>query len=392
MPIKILHILHDDKFIDGAIDIFNSTSSCNTYVSIDDAPPFSYINTHASNILIVERSEILQFIIDGNYNLIAFHTLTRDKYDLVLEIPNDIKILWLAWGYDIYEPWELMPAILPIKLYKELTKKYVDLYSKNTDSILKKIKRVIKSTIFTKRTKEVYREKEERVNSEIVLQKKVLSRIDYVSTVLPSEYQLLHRISEFKAEYFPFQYVNNEMDWEPMWNDSNTDYILVGNSASKTNNHLDILNILQKRKITNKCIIPFSYDCNSDSRYMNSLLSFNKLDIHIQQAYMSYEKYVSLVNLCKVAIFGHIRQQAIGNVILCMLQGKKIFFYEDSVAYKFFKDGGYVIFSIEDDLYLGNVTKPLSNEERLLNVTRIMEQFGYQNVINRLDEHISKIK
>ena len=110
MSIKILHIVPDDKFIDYAIDTFNQTSSINTYMSIDAVESFTYIKSHAAEVQILSKETLLPFILNSGYHLVAFHTLPRDKYELALQIPKHIKVLWLSWGYDLYSPVEKMPA------------------------------------------------------------------------------------------------------------------------------------------------------------------------------------------------------------------------------------------------------------------------------------------
>lgn len=385
MPIKILHILHDEKFIDGAIDIFNRTSATNTYVSIEDTKPFHHIKSHASDVLIVGQDEILSFIVSGGFQLVAFHTLTRDKYELVLQIPKHIKILWLAWGYDIYQPWNNMPAILPVDLYKPLTRKMITPQC----SLAKRIRRKIKKIVFYKQFRDVRLEKSRIVCEELDLQQLLMKRIDYMSTILPSEYNMLCEYPHFTATYFPFQYCNREK-LESNWIDADANRILLGNSATATNNHLDIFDRLSKENIINECIVPCSY---GDFDYRDNLVRAveSKPNINIVRDYMPFADYIQMLRSCRVGIFGHIRQQAIGNVLFCMLQGSKVFLWRDSVAYKYFKQAGYVIFSIDDDLNVDNINRLLTEEEREINRVLALEQFTFTPVVNRLESFIQNI-
>ena len=386
MSIKILHILHDEKFIDGAIDTFNSTSVINTYVSIEDTKPFNRIKSHASDVLIIGRDEILSFIVSGGFQLVAFHTLTRDKYELVLQIPMHIKILWLAWGYDLYQTYPT--PILDVDLYKEYTNKYISSLIPKIP-IHTQIKRLIKKVIFYSKYKKLQIEHENFLRKERDIIKKVFERLDYMSTILPSEYDALCEYPSFTAAYFPFQYVNREK-LEPKWISADANKILLGNSATATNNHLDIIIKLSRENILNECIVPCSY---GDFDYRDYLVRTveDKSNIYLVRDYMPFADYIQMLRSCRAGIFGHIRQQAIGNVLFCMLQGSKIFLYKDSVAYKYFKKAGYIIFSIEDDLSNDSVNQLLTDEERNINATKILNQFAYKNVVERLDRFLKNI-
>lgn len=385
MPIKILHILHDEKFIDGAIDIFNSTSAINTYVSIEDETPFVWIKVHTDDVQIVDRDKILSFILAGEYQLVAFHTLTRDKYELVLQIPMHIKILWLAWGYDLYQNYP--NPILDVDLYKEYTNKYISSLIPKIP-IHTQIKRLIKKVIFYSKYKKLQIEHENFLRKERDIIKKVFERLDYMSTILPSEYDALCEYPSFTAAYFPFQYANREK-LEPKWISADANKILLGNSATATNNHLDIIIKLSRENILNECIVPCSY---GDFDYRDYLVRTveDKSNIYMVRDYMSFADYIQMLRSCRVGIFGHVRQQAIGNIIYCMLQGSKVFLYKDSMAYKYFKSNGYVIFSIEDDLSNDSVNQLLTDEERNINATKILNQFAYESVIERLNGFLKK--
>lgn len=385
MPIKILHILHDEKFIDGAIDTFNSTSAMNTYVSIEDTKPFNRIKLHASDILIVERTEILSFIISGGFQLVAFHTLTRDKYELVLQIPKHIKVLWLSWGYDIYQPWNDMPAVLPIEIYKPLTKEMIS----STCSLVKRIKRKLKKVIFYKRYRNARLENQRILQAEIELQKQLIRRIDYLSTVLPFEYDLLAQLDGFRAKYFPFQYVSrNAFSLDTI--NENASKILLGNSATATNNHIDVLDVLKKNNIQLECMIPSSYG-DMDYLYKFKYTFSNIPNLKFLDTFMSKNEYIAMLKSCRVGIFGHIRQQAIGNLLFCMLQGSKIFLYKDSVAYKYFKKAGYIVYTIDNDLTEENVSKLMIEDEREINRKLAVDQFTFTPVVHRLESFLQNM-
>lgn len=388
MLLKILHVVPDDKFIDGAIDTFNQTSSINTYVSIDAVESFTYIKSHAAEVQILSKETWLPFILNGGYHLVAFHTFPRDKYELALQIPKHIKVLWLSWGYDLYSPVEKMPAILPIELYKPLTNKLIN--PREKVSPYKRIKRLIKRVIYYKKYRMAYLEEQRIIQEEIRLQKALLGRIDYMSTVLPSEYEMLCQLEGFHAEYFPFQYAfEDDFSYGDMYD--NADKILLGNSATETNNHLDIIALLNQRNIKNECILPCSYGSKDYLQKFKQSLQESCKDLHIIEDFLQQGEYVALIRSCRIGVFGHLRQQAIGNIIICILQGSKVYLYRDSLAYNYFSKAGYHVYTIEDDLTNDHISLALTEEQQSKNRNLAIEQFTQSRVVNRLEEILVSI-
>ena len=383
--IKILHILHDEKHIDDLIELFNSSTSINTYVTIEDELPFKLIKYHASEVQVIERDKILSFIKEGGYQLVAFHSLTRDKYELVMQIPKEIKVLWSEWGYDIYEPWLDMPPVCPIEIYKPLTKQMLLPKSLLFDRIIRKIIKIIQY----KRYRDIQIERQRILQSELKLQQRLLKRIDYMATVLPYEYDLLSHLESFSATYFPFQYATKKNSCvDPIYDNANK--ILLGNSATATNNHLDVINILRERKIWNECVLPCSYGkADYLEKLKHSVANIPKM--RFLDTFMPLAEYTNLLKSCRVGVFGHVRQQSIGSILLCMLQGSKVFLWKDSVAYKYFKNAGCFIYTIEDDLTVENIEKLLSKNEREINQKIVIEQFSYPYVIERLNKYLSTL-
>lgn len=388
MIFKILHIVPDDKFIDGAIDTFNQTSSINTYVSIDAVESFTYIKSYAAEVQILSKETLLPFILNGGYHLVAFHTLPRDKYELALQIPRHIKVLWLSWGYDLYSPVEKMPAILPIELYKPLTNKLIN--PREKVSPYKRLKRLIKRVIYYKKYRIAYLEEQRVIQDEIRMQKALLSRIDYMSTVLPSEYEMLSQLEGFHAEYFPFQYAfKDDFSFGDMYD--NADKILLGNSATETNNHLDIIALLNQRNIKNECILPCSYGSSEYLQKLKQTLLGHQTNLHVIENFLPQAEYATLLCSCRVGIFGHLRQQAVGNILICMLHGSKVYLYRDSIAYKYFSKAGYYVYTIEDDLTDNHIALPLSKPEREQNKSLILSHFLQSRVIEKLDDKLRAI-
>ncbi len=122
--------------------------------------------------------------------------------------------------------------------------------------------------------------------------------------------------------------------------------IQVGNSATTTNNHLEVLSLLSKFKDENiRIYIPLSY---GEQSYAEEVIRYGKdvfgdKCIPIQQ-YMSFEEYYKLNHKMHIGIFNMKRQQAMGNINALMQFGCKIYLKKDFLLWDFFaKDLGCAV-------------------------------------------------
>ena len=123
---KIFHWVTDDKFIDDLICVLEYTKGCHshTYGIIGDADRhyFTYIKRKEC-IRIIRSCELL--IALNGYDVIVLHGLRAGAYELLNMLPRSIKVVWFAWGYDLYTiPTKNRPFI-KIPLYRPLTKQAI---------------------------------------------------------------------------------------------------------------------------------------------------------------------------------------------------------------------------------------------------------------------------
>ena len=138
--LELLHICPDDKFIDIAIELFNSTQCHNSYVCVKETEQsFNYIKS--SHVFSVSSDDLMERCKNSNYDVFVFHTLDFSCYRYVLSIPIEKKIIWLSWGYDLYQSLGGYPAIYPIKLFKPITQRFINAEKKVC--LFKRIKRTV---------------------------------------------------------------------------------------------------------------------------------------------------------------------------------------------------------------------------------------------------------
>lgn len=391
--IRILHIVPDDKFINDARIVMDSVSNTsNRYV----CPVENELDYKAAYITDYKFVDIISYITleelccKEDLDIIAFHTIPYDWYKYVISVPQRVKVWWLVWGYDIYTDtsgYDIKP-IIPLKLYKQITLSYIVSKSTQTLTFYGYTKRIIKILVNYNgnRDRVIMMLKKKRAAKKF--RQKLLERIDYLSTILPVEYDMLLKIKGVHAKYIPFQYpfITNST---PASKSLNASYILLGNSSDSTNNHLDILEIIKKRNIHNKVFIPLAYGDTEYKMYLKDHIDGYE-NIILQENFVSRDEYMLNLSKCRVAIMGHIRQQALGNIAMAMMLGMKIFLYKDSVSYNYLKRRGFVVYSIEDDLSQTSIDEPTTEDIDEINRVKVRDLFSYSSVQIAVKNFFSK--
>lgn len=114
--------------------------------------------------------------------------------------------------------------------------------------------------------------------------------------------------------------------------------IIIGNSATETNHHIDIFKSLKNLKLNNIDILcPLSY---GDPNYAKKVISigyelFGENFFPIVD-FMSFDKYIELLSTCDVGIYNHDRQQSLGNISFMIALGKKIYLRKNGPCWNHF--------------------------------------------------------
>jgi len=157
--------------------------------------------------------------------------------------------------------------------------------------------------------------------------------------------------------------------------------IQVGNSASASNNHLEVFDKLGKFRDKNISIfVPLSYGDREYARLVikTGVEKFGD-KFHPLTALIPLEEYRSYLNKIDIAIFNHHRQQGMGNIITLLGLGKKVFMRDDVTQWETFEKIGVKIYSISEvDL------TPMDEEVRGSNQSKIKSNFSDKKLISGL--------
>lgn len=325
---KILHIMILDKFLAPFIDFVNEHFGRENhhYVFIT-SEKYDYGLTPEHNVEFLYTDDDI-FITLLEYMKISkkiiLHGLWRDKVDVLLYFNQDLlkKCYWMIWGGDFYFP---------------------ETKSKIRHEIIKNMPNLLIS-----------------VDDDIKLIRKwYMAKGNHIKLFLG----------------YPSNLYN---EYNIKTNLSGTINILIGNSATSTNNHFEIFEkLLPFRNEKIMLYIPLSY---GDKEYAKEVIEYGKKifgDKFIALTeFMSFEKYLEFLGSIDIAIFNHKRQQAMGNTITLLGLGKKVYLRSDSTLWNHFKNIGIRIFDI-NNIEL----KSLDKISKKNNQEKTKEYFSKDNLI-----------
>ncbi len=363
MTKRILHVFSDDKFFDIVADFFDSLDGVeNLYHFLVPSKryQFRFIKKPERVRVIHSRKEYLDYFSDPKIDIVYFHSLPHKLYYLFNHIDKEKKVIWWSWGWDIYGTYHLLPPLLKVPRYGSLTQKFAGNYWLSSYCFLR------------------YPYWLMRYFYEVWLRRKVVRRIDCFSPVLPIEYEMMTKqVEGFRAKSFMMR--------GPGWQESEytkpkgaARNILIGNSLTKTNNHLEIFEHIRSFRLqeSQHYVLPISYGGEYGKEEIKRLAALPAGSAIWLEGFMPREEYETLFAGITHAVFGCLRQQALGNIYMCLSRGVKLFFFKDSIVYRSLTNDGYRVFTIEDDLTEAALQSLLSDEDININHRILHEQFG----------------
>lgn len=380
---RILHIAKDEKFIDNAFWQFDQVGAYDqTFVIL--------LNRGNSQCKYVKNTSkrLIKVISDKTFNelselinqsdLVVLYGLDFFVSRLVLK--NKANYLWMFLGGEIYNnPYGLLD-----KVYGEKTKRIVlkEESFKIENSIVKPILRKLKYGFSShKRT--------------IV---EAAKSIQYLGVVHQEDYQLLKEnklispsVKHFEFAFYPLEFIFKDNEETLV----NADNILLGNSSSKTNNHLEALDVLSQLNLEDrKVITPLSY---GNIEYLGLISKKGKdvlgANFTPLTDFISLEEYNKLIQGCGIVVMNHYRQQAMGNIIASLWMGAKVYLDERNTIYSYLKRIGLHVFSISNDLTCRNqeVFSLLNEQQIKENREILIKELGVKSLLLKLETQLKSI-
>lgn len=365
---SIIHLAHDDKFIRAGRELFDQAyPGSNKYLLLTQ--PGQRLRhtadlTAAANVVRIEcqNKEGIKSLL-AEAKLVVVHWLDAAKCQIVLDNPQ-LSFLWMFWGGEIYDD----PSFNESALYGTLTDKLIARITRRN------FRGMIGSFLGKKNEDRNCR-----------LKKKTIQQIQYIGITDPKEFDLFRDQNLFAEEARPVRFsYYTDTSFGTIAGQPQASDVLIGNSASYTNNHLDLLDRLDKMSIgSRRIVLPMGYSRNE--RYVRAIRRFGQAKFGHQfktiDQYLNLDEFQEMIRNCEVAFFGHYRQQALGTILTCMHHGVRVFLEQRNSNFGFLKRLGFVISELSE---IDTPLQQLSNEQKMHNRNLIRQYWSRKAIINNL--------
>jgi dTDP-N-acetylfucosamine:lipid II N-acetylfucosaminyltransferase len=342
--VKILHIIDDEKFIKYCEETFKLEGITNIYLTSSE------FNKKACN---------------KGIDLLILHYLSLEKATVINE-NIETPVIWFFWGNDGFLLGKFSRSFLQFKtraLYLKLG------FNRN---IKEGLKRGLK-TLFPLISDHLH------YNKQII---RAFEKIDLIVPVMPGDYDLLANKYNIKSPMFHLNYVNPSLNENVRELNSNDRNILLGNSASYSNNHIEMIDILAQQNLKDRrVIIPLSYGDKQYALYIEKYaVKVLKEKALCLMDFIPLNDYMKILKKCDIVIMNHKRQQAVGNIVPLLIQGSHIYLNEESSLYIYLKNKNFHISKINEYQEL----RKLNSTERLENKYLGLLYFGKESQHNKV--------
>ena len=155
--------------------------------------------------------------------------------------------------------------------------------------------------------------------------------------------------------------------------------ILLGNSATPTNNHFNALERLMpfaNNSIRIYCPLSYGDPAYAEEIEQAGKKMFGEKFIALR-SFTPFEEYLRLLARIDIAVFNHDRQQAMGNITTLLGLGKKVYMRTDLSSWNVFSSIGAVVFDI-NDLEM----KPLESGLQSKNAAAVANYFSTERLVD----------
>lgn len=346
------HLMVDDKFINGFIqDAEKVAPGKNVYIIDNWKNKAQFVNSGLvtfAPFYTPAFTAILKKVTDKDK--VFVHWASDLAVNAVLKLPPNVTTGMFFWGGDVVE----IPASRFKKtIYGPLSLEY---FEKNEERPPLKFNPLRPKRVLTSFAQRFFNykgpEREVARTRELFFKRLNLflnwSHIDY-------EWVLNHYTTPAAYKYFYYG-----VDPKPgaadqaLMNapkDNSITTILLGNSDTITNNHLEALQALSAYKdMPIKLVIPLNYGNHKygDLVEREAIRIFGADKVIALRSFLQRADYYKLLAQVDVAVMFHYRTQAAGNMRALLYRGKKIFIHSNSTTYQFLKTNDIAFFDAKE--------------------------------------------
>ena len=288
-----------------------------------------------------------------NADLIVINELCEIKKEIVKKTPNKVNIAWRFFGHELYG------------------KRRDLVLSKNTLKIVENTNTIFHELIF--KLKLIKRRIHYFQNDH-----KIVNRIDYILLFFEEEYDFLKKhwkVPEFVK--LNLNYKIEEKGFEFLQKKNN---VIVGNSRNIFNNHLDVLDIIEKNDNGNNTFTLF-FNYGASGKYEKKIRAFsNNPNIFFIEDFLSKKDFEKIYEESKALVINSYRQMALGNIFTAIKYGLKLYLNDKNPTKDWLIRNKIKIHSVEDfekDLRTGNLSLSIEDKyQNVINFNNLVDKFS----------------
>lgn len=358
----IYHLVNDEKVINRAIEIFEKAFPSENIFIVFKSGKFTYVN---KGINVISYKDFYGTFKGEKPTSVIIHLMTNRKIKFINKyIDVNVPIYWAMWGSDLYD------RLLMPKGYRLIDKE--SSYYKSTKWV-----RAFKSIVKIPSDKARILRRIHFINKRVKYL--VTSTIEDDYDVITDYYPQLKTKIHKGFSYYPIDTViGKEMIDLAVTGNS----IQIGNSGTLSNNHEYVLRILSSLKIENrKIIIPLSY--SGEKEYKDKLIATGREffgdQIEAITKFLPLADYNNLMASCSIAIYGNWRQEAVGNILVSLYLGAKVFLSKNNPILKWALRNGFVVFELES-ITQEELDTPLKPADKENNRKLLLSKYDMQEL------------
>lgn len=370
--IKILHLVSDDKFIDGHLGRYSTCLNEIVYLKEE----FTYTGKYKDSIKWVKPlSNEYELLIEQavKYDIIIIYVLGHEKADFINKLDANAIIIWHFFGAEIYHNQKYI-----YDLYSTSTLRLLNIDNLNAHKFyLSYIDKKIRLLDWLKGKPKNNRKK---------MISKAIKRVDYFLGFDKNEHLLLKSKIKYLPPFLALPLTIKVPQIELP--EKKSIKIIVGNSSSPSNNHADILSLLNRSDNKYPVLLPFNYgDTGAYKNKIKDIIKSLPFEVDVLEDFVAFDDYVKMIGACSTGIFNSYRQMALGNILISIINGVKVYLSVKNPSLKWLKDLGFIVFSIE-----GQLEDDLKNNKLQLSLADCMHNRALYNKLNDISNNDKFIK
>lgn len=376
---KITHIGRDSQFLSFVSDVFESVApGANRYIVLSDSEQGTIRYPMAGDKVQVVPSQLrgawrVPFDVRSSDMIIA-HSMTPHAAIAFASARSRTLKVWSGWGFDYYGSDEDLDH---------------GLLGDKTSALSESLGGALGQQL----TNQALRG---RLASGVVARvaHRTAASTDYFSAPIPDDYAVFRRrFPEFHGEYSQLNYGSVADTFERGGSPLTGSNILVGNSASKANNHLEVFELLTTQDLSGReVVVPLSY---GDPAFRDAVIDRgNELfgsAFRPLVDFLPLHEYAAIVASCDVVIMNQRRQQALGNIGSALYYGAQVFLDEVNPTLGFLRTRGARISSMRDLAADGLPCGRLSAAAVAANRSVLESFWGSAQVVKNVETLIGRI-